>query len=136
VSVALNGAPSVNNLPVRTQFRYSALPGAVEPLQILKSDKIDIYFQDDFKVSDQLKVTFGLRGSRVSFVNTALENPVVTNLSFADGEKFNTGTMPNSVSFEPRVGFNLDVTGDAKTVVRGGSGIFSGRPPLVFLSNR
>jgi hypothetical protein len=53
-SVALNGAPSVNNLPVRTQFRYSALPGAVEPLQILKSDKIDIYFQDDFKVSDQL----------------------------------------------------------------------------------
>jgi hypothetical protein len=42
--------------------------------------------------------------------------------------------MPNSVSFEPRVGFNLDVTGDAKTVVRGGSGIFSGRPPLV-LSN-
>jgi hypothetical protein len=81
----LNGAPSVNNLPVRTQFRYSALPGAVEPLQILKSDKIDIYFQDDFKVSDQLKVTFGLRGSRVSFVNTALENPVVTNLSFADG---------------------------------------------------
>jgi hypothetical protein len=70
-SVALNGAPSVNNLPVRTQFRYSALPGAVEPLQILKSDKIDIYFQDDFKVSDQLRVTFGLRGSRVSFVNTA-----------------------------------------------------------------
>jgi hypothetical protein len=55
-SVALNGAPSVNNLPVRTQFRYSALPGAVEPLQILKSDKIDIYFQDDFKVSDQLKL--------------------------------------------------------------------------------
>jgi hypothetical protein len=39
------------------------------------------------------------------------------------------------ISFEPRVGFNLDVTGDAKTVVRGGSGIFSGRPPLVFLSN-
>jgi hypothetical protein len=135
-SVALNGAPSVNNLPVRTQFRYSALPGAVEPLQILKSDKIDIYFQDDFKVSDQLKVTFGLRGSRVSFVDTALENPVVTNLSFANGEKFNTGDMPNSqYLFEPRVGFNLDVTGDAKTVVRGGSGIFSGRPPLVFLSN-
>jgi hypothetical protein len=43
-------APSVNNLPVRTQFRYSALPGAVEPLQILKSDKIDIYFQDDLKL--------------------------------------------------------------------------------------
>jgi hypothetical protein len=135
-SVALNGAPSVNNLPVRTQFRYSALPGAVEPLQILKSDKIDVYFQDDFKVNDQLKFTIGLRGSRVSFVDTALENPVVTDLTFANGEKFNTGDMPNTqYLFEPRVGFNLDVTGDAQTIVRGGSGIFSGRPPLVFLSN-
>jgi hypothetical protein len=135
-SLALNGAPSVNNLPVRTQFRYSALPGGAEPLQILKSDKIDLYFQDDFKVNDQLKVTIGLRGTRVSFVDTALENPVVNDLTFANGQKFNTGDMPNSqYLFEPRVGFNLDVTGNAKTIVRGGSGIFSGRPPLVFLSN-
>ena len=44
--------------------------------------------------------------------------------------------MPNSqYLFEPRVGFNLDVTGNATTIVRGGTGIFSGRPPLVFLSN-
>jgi hypothetical protein len=135
-SVALNGAPSVNNLPVRTQFRYSALPGAAQPLQILKSDKIDLYFQDDYKVSDQLRVTFGLRASRVSFVDTALENPIVNGLTFADGQKFNTGDMPNSqYLFEPRFGFNLDVVGDAKTIVRGGSGLFSGRPPLVFLSN-
>jgi hypothetical protein len=135
-SLALNGAPSVNNLPVRTQFRYSALPGAVEPLQILKSDKIDLYFQDEFKVNDQLKLTYGLRGTRVSFVDTALENPVVNDLTFANGAKFNTGDMPDSqYLFEPRFGFNLDVAGDGKTIVRGGSGIFSGRPPLVFLSN-
>jgi hypothetical protein len=38
-SVALNGAPSVTNLPARTQFRYSALPGAAELLQIYKSNK-------------------------------------------------------------------------------------------------
>jgi hypothetical protein len=43
--------------------------------------------------------------------------------------------MPNSQYLLNLEGFNLDVTGDAKTVVRGGSGIFSGRPPLVFLSN-
>ncbi|MBB1194176.1 carboxypeptidase regulatory-like domain-containing protein [Flavobacterium sp. SOK18b] len=135
-SLQLNGAPSVNNLPVRTQFRYSALPGGADPLQILKSDKIDLYFQDDFKVNDQLKVTFGLRGTRVSFVDTALENPLVNTLSFANGSKYNTGDMPNSqYLFEPRAGFNLDVTGNGKTIVRGGSGIFSGRPPLVFLSN-
>jgi hypothetical protein len=66
----LNGAPSVNNLPVRTQFRYSAVPGGVEPLQILKSDKIDLYFQDDFKVSDQLKVTMGIRAGESFFCKT------------------------------------------------------------------
>lgn len=135
-SIALNGAPSVSNLPVRTQFRYSALPGGVEPLQILKSDKIDVYVQDEIKVSDQLKVTVGVRATRVSFENTAIENPAVTNMSFANGQKLNTGDMPNTqYLFEPRVGFNLDVTGDATTQVRGGSGIFTGRPPLVFLSN-
>ncbi|MBC5862133.1 carboxypeptidase regulatory-like domain-containing protein [Flavobacterium sp. K77] len=135
-SIALNGAPSVNNLPVRTQFRYSALAGGAEPLQVLKSDKIDLYFQDDFKVSDQLRVTVGIRGTRVSFKDTALENPLVSGLTFANGAKFNTGDMPDTqYLFEPRVGFNLDVTRDARTIVRGGSGLFSGRPPLVFLSN-
>lgn len=135
-SIALGGKPSVNNLPVRTQFRYSALPGGSEPLQILKSDKIDLYFQDDFKVNDQLKITYGIRGTRVSFADTALENPVVNGLTFANGGKFNTGDMPDTqYLFEPRVGFNLDVAGNTKTIVRGGSGIFSGRPPLVFLSN-
>ena len=135
-SLALSGAPSIVNLPVRTQFRYSALPGGVEPLQILKSDKIDVYVQDEVKVSEQLKVTVGVRATRVSFANTAIENLTVTNMSFANGQKLNTGDMPNTqYLFEPRVGFNLDVTGNATTQVRGGSGIFTGRPPLVFLSN-
>jgi Carboxypeptidase regulatory-like domain len=120
----------------RFQYRYSALPEGAEPLQVLKSNKIDLYVQDTYKVDDNLKLTFGLRASRVSFEDTALENAAVTNLTFANGEKFNTGEMPKAqYLFEPRFGFNFDVTGDSKTLVRGGTGIFSGRPPLVFLSN-
>jgi hypothetical protein len=135
-SLAAGGRPSITTLPFRTQFRYSALPGAVEPLQILKSNKIDLYVQDDYKVSDNFKVVVGLRASAVTFKDTALENPAVTALTFADGEKFNTGNMPvTQYLFEPRIGFNLDVTGDSKTQVRGGTGIFTGRPPYVFLSN-
>jgi hypothetical protein len=38
--------------------------------------------------------------------------------------------------FEPRFGFNWNVKGKGKTQVRGGTGIFTGRPPLVFLSNQ
>ncbi|MFT5251847.1 MAG: hypothetical protein ACI87N_000840 [Flavobacteriales bacterium] len=135
-SLALNGAPSKNNLPFRTQFRYSALPGAAEPLQIYKSNKLDLYTQDEIKFSDKFKMTIGLRASRVWFANTALENPAVTALTFVDGQKFNTGKMPGAQTLlEPRVGFNLDVNGDASTLVRGGSGIFTGRSPGVFLSN-
>lgn len=135
-SLALGGAPSKTNLPVRTQFRYSALPGGGEPLQVLKSNKIDLYFQDEVKVNDQFKFVYGLRATAVSFSDTALENSAVTAMAFANGEKFNTGEMPKTqYLFEPRVGFNLDVTGDATTQLRGGTGVFTGRPPFVFLSN-
>ncbi|SDW19113.1 TonB-dependent receptor [Flavobacterium degerlachei] len=135
-SSANGGAPSTTALPFRTQFRYSALPNAEEPLQIYKSDKLDLYAQDEIKFNDRFKVTVGLRASRVSFANTALENAAVTAMTFGDGEKFNTGVMPDTqYLLEPRVGFNLDVTGDNSTLLRGGSGVFTGRAPGVFLSN-
>ncbi len=135
-SAANNNQPALNVLPSRFQFRYSALPGGVEPLQTLKSDKIDVYFQDEIKVSEQFRLTAGVRATAVSFVNTALENPLVNAMTFANGEKLNTGVMPKTqILIEPRVGFNLDVTGDAQTQVRGGTGVFTGRPPYVFLSN-
>ena len=134
--VASPSAVSTGALPSRFQYRYSALPGGEEPLQVLKLNKIDLYVQDDYRVNSQLKLTYGIRATRVSFENTALENPAVTSLTFADGEKFNTGKMPNAqYLFEPRFGFNLDVTGNGTTQVRGGTGVFTGRPPLVFLSN-
>ncbi|MDX6180753.1 carboxypeptidase-like regulatory domain-containing protein [Flavobacterium sp. Fl-77] len=138
-SVNNGGAPSttVATLPVRTQFRYSALPGGAEPLQILKSNKIDLYAQDEMKLSDKFKLTVGLRASRVWFADTALENPAVTAMTFANGEKFNTGDLPDAqYLFEPRLGFNLDLNGNASTIVRGGSGIFTGRAPSVYLSNQ
>ncbi len=138
-SVANGGAPSttVATMPNKVQFKYSALPGGAEPLQILKSNKIDLYAQDEIRMSDKFKLSVGLRASRVWYGDTALENPAVTAMTFANGEKFNTGTMPDAAYlFEPRVGFNLDLNGDASTIVRGGSGIFTGRSPAVYLSNQ
>ena len=58
-------------------------------------------------------------------------------MTFANGEKWNTGIMPKTqVLFEPRLGFNWNVKGTGKTQVRGGTGVFTGRPPYVFLSNQ
>ena len=135
-SLANGGAPSTL-VPSRFQFRYSALPGAIEPMQTLKTDRLDVYAQDEFQATENLKFTFGLRAAIVSFEQTALENPAVSALTFAGGEKFNTGKLPSTQTlFEPRFGFNHDVFSNGKTQLRGGSGIFTGRPPYVFISNQ
>ena len=135
-SLANGGKPSAF-APARFQFRYSALPGAIEPMQTLKSNRLDLYLQDEYNATKDLVLTFGVRANIIGFDNTALENPTITAMTFANGEKFNTGTMPKTqVLLEPRLGFNWDVKGEKKTQVRGGTGVFTGRPPYVFLSNQ
>ena len=139
-SLANGGRPSTT-LPARFQLRYSALPGGVEPMQVLKTTRVDVYGQDEWNVNKELKLTFGLRANVIAFGNTALENKAVSSMTFAvkdgSGEKFNTGLMPKTqLLIEPRFGFNYDVKGEKKTQIRGGTGVFTGRPPYVFLSNQ
>ena len=135
-SLAAGGAPSAF-VPARTQFRYSALPGAIEPLQVLNTSRLDVYAQDEYQYNRDLKFTAGIRVAMIDFVNTAIENPAITAMSFANGASFNTGVMPKTqFLYEPRFGFNWDVEGKKKTQVRGGTGIFTGRPPYVFISNQ
>ncbi|AWG21707.1 oar protein [Flavobacterium faecale] len=142
----LNGVPTTVNKPSRTQYNYSLL-GGDDANQVFKSNKIDLYAQDNIKVSEKLNITFGLRASQLWFANTGIANKFLTGytntagvavapLTFADGQTFDSGKGQKSqLLFEPRVGFNLDVYGDKTTQLRGGSGIFTGRPPYVLLSN-
>jgi hypothetical protein len=135
-SLANGGRPSTF-APARFQFRYSALPGAIEPMQTLKSDRLDLYLQDEYNATEDLKLTFGVRANVIGFENTALENPAVSAMTFANGERLNTAVMPKTqVLFEPRLGFNYDLKGQGTTQFRGGTGVFTGRPPYVFLSNQ
>ena len=135
-SLANGGAPSAF-APARFQMRYSALPGGEEPLQVLQAVRLDLYAQDEFEVNEKLKLTLGIRTASIEFDDTALENPVVSAMTFAGGEKFNTGVLPGrKILWEPRLGFNYDVNNDATFQVRGGTGIFTGRPPYVFVSNQ
>lgn len=135
-SLANGGQPSTF-APARFQLRYSALPNGIEPMQVLKTDRLDLYLQDEYNATENLKLTLGLRTNIISFDNTALENPAITAMTFANGEKWNTGILPKTqILLEPRFGFNYDVNGQKKTQIRGGTGIFTGRPPYVFLSNQ
>ena len=132
-----NGGKPSTLAPARFQLRYSALPGAAEPMQTLKSNRLDLYLQDEFTATENLKLTFGVRLNVIDFQNTALENSAITAMTFANGKKLNTGVMPKTqVLFEPRFGFNYDLNGESKTQFRGGTGVFTGRPPYVFLSNQ
>lgn len=133
---ATTGLPSTF-VPARFQLRYSALPGGADAVQVLKSNKLDLYFQDEIKFNNRFKLTLGLRASIVDFENTAIANPTVANYAFLNGRKFDTGAMPEKqLLWEPRLGMNLDVFGDSKTQLRGGFGMFTGRPPYVFISNQ
>jgi outer membrane receptor for ferrienterochelin and colicin len=90
------------------------------------------YVQDAWRPNDRLTLTVGLRYD-VPFSDKPFENPD-TNLTKVLG--IHTGEFPNGNSlFSPRFGFNWDPKGTGNTIVRGGVGLFSGRPPYVWMSN-
>lgn len=125
----------------RYQKTSSNLANSALPTAVTNASQTGIYVQDEFQVSDKLKVTAGIRADLPIFKNTALNNAEAAGFTFKDefGKdlKVNTSQLPDpSVLFSPRVGFNFDVFGDNKTQLRGGTGVFSGRPAFVWISNQ
>lgn len=110
--------------------------GEENPTARVQYNKVGIYLQDEWQASRNLKLTYGLRLDNLFFDNGDL----ITNLAIYDldynGRHIDTGKWPSSkVIFSPRVGFTWDVFGDQSFKLRGGTGLFSGRLPLVFFTN-
>lgn len=127
--------------PVYYANTYSLVPGedAVYSAN-LKISQLGIYAQDEFVPSNKWKITFGIRADVPIYGQQPLENPAITALALPDKNgnptRYNTGEWPkNQVLLSPRVGFRWDVHGDKSLLVRGGTGIFTGRIPFVFLTN-
>ena len=110
--------------------------GESKPASRVQYNKIGVYLQDDWNILDNLKLTYGLRVDGLFFDNSDLmTNNYIYNLDYF-GKHIDTGKWPdNSITFSPRVGFNWDVFGDKSLKVRGGTGLFMGRLPLVFFTN-
>lgn len=99
-----------------------------------------LYAQDKFAVNDQLTLTLGLRAELPIYLNDLTPNPSINAITLLDTEynpkNYDSGSWPDSkVMLSPRFGFNYDVVGDRSLIVRGGTGVFSGRVPFVWLTN-
>ena len=110
--------------------------GESKPAARVQFNRAGIYAQDDFNVTDNFKLTYGLRVDGLFFNNNdLLRNQAIYDLDY-NGRHIDTGKWPgNSITLSPRIGFTYDVFGDKSLKIRGGSGLFSGRLPLVFFTN-
>jgi hypothetical protein len=125
----------------RFQVRYSNVAGMEEPVQPLEVLYAGIYAQDEWQVTSGLRITGGLRLDAPWFGDTGFRNPDANSMTFrnADGSPFRLQTekLPGAnLLLSPRLGFNWDVRGDRTTQVRGGTGVFTGRPAYVWISNQ
>jgi len=110
-----------------------------------------LYAQDDWNVSDNFKLSYGVRFDKPLFFDSAQKAQEVIDApgNFYDPSieyynpetgaavTFDSTQMPNNnFLVSPRVGFNWDVNGDSTLQLRGGSGLFTGRFPFVWLGNQ
>jgi hypothetical protein len=130
--------------PIQYTYNYSLVPGQEKVFSAnLRIGTISLYGQDEYNVTNNFKLTYGLRVDKPIYLENPIENPQLTALQFPDPNSntgglktYNSGLWPKSSwLFSPRVGFRASFLENNSLVVRGGLGIFTGRIPYVFLTN-
>lgn len=126
-------------------FTFDADNPTALPLDETNFAQLGLYIQDEFNINRNLKLTAGLRVDMPFFPIELPNNQVIDDLNLeipnpvADGEIIvpDVSELPGiNPLISPRIGFNWDVNGDQSLQIRGGTGLFSGRMPFVWLSNQ
>ncbi len=136
--------PSRTTSPVKLktfQKRWNNIPGQEKPLQPLKVWYAGLYGQDEWSIHPNVRLTAGLRLDVPFFDETGFANANADTTTFRDEDgnavKYSSAKLPDAnILFSPRLGFNWDVKGDRSTQLRGGTGIFTGKPAYVWISNQ
>lgn len=108
-----------------------------------------LYLQDEMSLSERFRLSLGIRAELPYYPSIASFN---YNKEFAEGwndsegvhhaladgdnsiHGLSTADMPEArLSFSPRLGFNWDLIGDRSLILRGGSGLYTGRLPFVWI---
>lgn len=119
--------------------------------------QLSFYAQDEWDVNDNFKLTYGVRFDKPLYFDT--RDKIAENIARKGGLLSDGGTYAPDVEYfdpntdelitldserlpnnqwliSPRAGFNWDIKGDASFQLRGGSGVFTGRFPFVWLGNQ
>jgi outer membrane receptor protein involved in Fe transport len=122
--------------PAQYTVTYPLTADGSQAFPSFKFAQYSAYLQDEFTISSRFKLMAGIRLEQAAYpgVDEIRTHPTIAAQTFANGEKVDTGVLPeNKFNFSPRFGFNWDVNGDRSLQVRGGSGIFTGRIPFVWI---
>lgn len=102
--------------------------------------QLSFYAQDEFFATRRLRLTYGLRMDLPMYFTDPVDNPFSRSLVALDenrqSEQVDQSSLPGANAlFSPRFGFNWNAVGDRQTQVRGGTGVFTGRVPFVWVGN-
>ena len=120
--------------PIEYAQTYSLSPNYEQAFPTFKFFQASVYGQDEISITDNFRMSLGIRFDWQTYPKIMKEHPLVSELTFAHGEHLNTGDLPKPrVAISPRFGFNWDVKGDRSLQLRGGAGIFTGKIPNVWI---
>ena len=125
--------------PTRKNFNAMIGTGPFKG-ELIDVGQTSLYLQDEYFFTPRTVLTFGLRADMPTYYTKPVDNPFSRGLSAADEngqpETVDQSKLPGTkILFSPRVGFNWDVNGDQTLRLRGGSGVFTGRVPFVWIGN-
>ena len=123
--------------PVAFAITHSNRDDLAQVFPAFSYNQASAYLQDEFDFSDYFKLTVGLR-AELPFYPTIAGNENKEFLQLAAGSQsmkgLSTADMPKArINLSPRIGFNWDVLKNRNLVVRGGSGLYTGRIPFVWI---
>jgi hypothetical protein len=119
------------------EYRYSFLQPDGNRRAEFDGIQLGFYAQDQWKASNRLTLTGGLRIDIPILPDEPTFNPNVPG-AFPTAPNATTDRVASgNILWSPRLAFNYDASSDeTSTQFRGGVGIFSGPPPFVFISNQ
>ncbi|HVS66841.1 MAG TPA: carboxypeptidase regulatory-like domain-containing protein [Thermoanaerobaculia bacterium] len=113
------------------EYEVAAVRAGQPETQKFDVNQLGFYVGDQWAVTPQFNLTLGLRVDIPQLPDEPSRNEFTERVY-----GLRTDSIPDGNEIiSPRVGFNWDIEGDGTQQLRGGIGVFGGRPPYVWISN-